>query len=204
MKKAVIDTDYFKFITKNLTEEGLFIKLMNELEYIPVMHEFVYKQELHEHSFVKKLVKDQIIMVYDFNSLMKDRESENEYNRIFKYAYYELNGRRYSSSMDIKDYHHEKENLGEIHSMILAKFMNYDMFMSNDGGAKFFIKTKINNGKFSIRVVNIEETFVDLLDTNKSSLKWSDIKRVVYQLKHNGNRADEAKYQRIKNTWANE
>ncbi len=200
MKKVVIDTDYFNFITHDLSDDSLFLEIIRELKYEPVMHEFVYKQELHEHSFVKCLVDKHIITIYDYDSLTKDQADATEYERLFKYAYFELNAKRFVDAMVIRDYRHEKENLGEIHSTILARLMGYDILMSNDGGAKS-LAGKLSTLRSHIHVYNIEDTFTELITPEKSSIKWTKIKNVVKQLKNNGNKTDTEKYMRIRNKW---
>ena len=205
MKKVVLDTDYFRFITKDLWDSKLLIKIMDELEFKAVMHEFVYKEELHEHSFVKQLVDNNFIEVIGYDFLTQiDSEKVEEYERLFRFAFKGLNGKDFTSSIQIKDYHKEKSNLGEIHSVILARFLNYDLLMSNDGGAKTFIETKLNIGKNNIRVVNIEETFTQLINPNNSNIKWSDIKDVVKPLKRSRYISDQEKFKRIHDLWVPE
>ncbi len=204
MKKVVIDTDYFRVITQDYTNDELFLKVMQELEFEPVMHEFVYKQEMHENSFIKRLVDEQYITIYDYDLLTREQTDAIEYRRLFRLAYYELNGTHFSDDHSIKNYHHEKENLGEIHSTILAKLMNYDVLMSNDGGARTFIEKRINTGKNHISVYNIVDTFMKLISVETSSIKWPDIKNVMKQLRKNGNKTDEEKYQTIQKRWVGE
>lgn len=201
MKRVVVDTDYFNFITMNLKESGLFLKVMKELQYEPVMHEFVYTQELHENSFVKKLVDDGSLIRIGFDSLRNTPEKSNEYSRLFSYAYYEMNGKKFDNQAKIESYHHEKENLGEIHSAILAWFMDYDYLMSNDSGAKTFIESKLNTLKHSIHVIDIEETFTSCLNKESSTLKWSDLKNTMGQLKIDNHPKNLERLERIRKCW---
>lgn len=204
MKNVVIDTDYFRFITNELKDDSVFLHIIKILDYKPVMHGFVYKEELHEHSFVKNMVDKGIITIYDIASLTKSIEDKNEYERLFLFAYQELNGYSFSTSQRIEGYHHEKENLGEIHSVILARLMKYDLFMSNDGGAKNFIINKLNNKRNYINVINIEETFTKMISKDNSDLKWSEIKTVVRRFKNSEYKSDKEKYERIKKFWSEE
>lgn len=204
MKKVVLDTDYFRFITMDLTNESVFEEVMKQLEYKPVVHEFIYKQELHEHSFVKKLVANGVIEVLNFDDICKDDKDLREYERLFKFAYYEMNGRKFNSTTNVIDFHHSEENLGEIHSLILAKQLGYDILMSNDGGAKSFVDNKLNSKRTHISVINIEDTFTTLVNKDNSKIKWKDLKPIINQYKKNNNKTDDAKYDRIRKLWANE
>lgn len=203
MKRVVIDTDYFKFITKDLTDDTFFLKLMQELDYEPVMHEYVYKEELHEHSLVKKLVSDGKLIVFSYNTLTVEKTDKKDYENLFYMAYLEMNGTKFISNRTINDYHHEKENLGEIHSVILAKILGYDLMMSNDGGAKTFVHTKLNTSKNRIRVINIEETFTELLSPNTSGITWSEIRTIMRPLDKSDFKTDKAKFQRVRDIWVN-
>lgn len=91
------------------------------------MHEYVYKQELHENAFVKKLVEEDIIKIYEYYGFLIDKEKEEEYERGFRYAYKEMNGRDFSRKHQIREYHHDKEKLGEIHSAIMARMLKLDL-----------------------------------------------------------------------------
>lgn len=204
MKRVVIDTDYFKFITNDLTDAGYFLKLMEELMLEPVMHEFVYKQELHEHSLVKQLVKDQKLTVLYYENLMMDSKNCAEYERLFLYAYHEMNGVPYNRQNPIKEYRHGKENLGEIHSLILARLMNYDILMSNDGGAKTLAENKLNRQSIIVHVINIEETFTKLISKENSSFTWTDVRKIISVWKSSGFRADKEKYERVRVCWVTE
>lgn len=203
MKNTVIDTDYFKFLTMDCKCEDVFFDVMQEIECQPVMHEYVYKHELMEHSFIKKLVENKKIIIYSYDSLMSTPEREYEYTRTFSFAYKDMNGRAFDESCDIKFYHHDKENLGEIHSVILAYMMNYDMLMSNDKGARRLVKDKLNTNKKNINVYDVEHTFIELIDKDNSLLKWKRIKPIVGQWKDK-NPTDNEKYNRVKNIWKKE
>lgn len=201
MNKVVIDTDYFRFITNDLSDSTLFLNIMSELEYEPVMHEFVYKEELHEHSFVKKLVDEGCIEIINYDSLTYRENDKKDYQSLFYMSYNEMNGMAFDSKRQIKNYHKKEENLGEIHSAILARIKGYTLMLSNDGGAKTFIHTKLNTARNHIRVVNIVETFTELLSPDTSALKWSDIKGVLGKYKKSKFESDKAKYKQIHDLW---
>lgn len=203
MKKVVIDTDFFKFITMDFKDEELFLKVMQELDYSPIMHEYVFTEELHEHSFAKKLVNNKHIEVKTYKAIIGSGSKEIEYKRLFKYSYHEMNGIEFDDSLKIEDYHHDKENLGEIHSIILAQLDNIDILMSNDGGAKNFVDNKLKTSRNTIKVINIERMFTELVTKDSSSLRWREIKKVVSQLKGT-NDADERKYSNIRKFWVDE
>ena len=200
MKYVIIDTDFFRFITKDLKEDKLLINAMNELGYMPVLHEFVYKHELHEDPFIKNLIDRKLLMVLNYSLFKNDKRFISEYERLFKMAFYEMNGTKFDDNKKFTDYHHEKQNLGEIHSVVLARLQNMDIFMSNDKGAKFFVENKLNTAKNKISVVDIEETFTKLITPSSNSIKWKDVRSIISIWK-NSNPTDEKKYKHIRQCW---
>ena len=96
-------------------------------------------------------------------------------------------------------YHHDKENLGEIHSIIMARMLGMEIFMSNDGGARTFVEQKISTKKSPLRVIDIETTFTELIVREASNLSWRDLKPIIAQLRRN--ETDQKQYERIRNLW---
>ena len=74
-----------------------------------------------------------------------------------------------SDKTDIFHYRKARENLGEIHSCIMAHFLGLKYFMSNDGGAKELVIRRVNNNKFQLTVLSFEN-FLNLLVENKKNL----------------------------------
>jgi hypothetical protein len=201
MREVVIDTDYFRFITLDCTDKELFLEIMKELDIMPVMHEFVYRQELHAESFVKSLVENGDIKAICYSDFLKDKGKSEEYDKLAKYAYNVMNGWEFDDEREFKTYHHEKENLGEIHSITMARILKLDIFMSNDGGAKQFVEGRLNSRKHKIQVMNVEDTFKCILENADTNLNWSKIKNVVKQFKKNGTKTDQERYERIQSAW---
>lgn len=202
MREVVVDTDYFNFITLNCTDKDLFLVVMNEMQFFPVLHEYVYEEELHECSFVKNLVKDGNIKIIRYTDFLLNEKKMKEYKRLAEYGYEMMNGETFDNTKDIVCYHHEKENLGEIHSITLARMLKLDCFMSNDGGARSYVENHLNNNKSQIiTIYNIEDTFNYIHKNIQTSLNWGRIKNVIKQYKNSGLKANLERYERIRNVW---
>ncbi|MGN0161354.1 MAG: hypothetical protein ACI4AQ_08210 [Lachnospiraceae bacterium] len=198
MRRVVVDTDYFKFITLQCTERDVFLEIIKELDVTPVMHQFVYEEELHKESFVKKLVDEGHIEILYYNDFLDTPEREKEYERLVRFAYVTMNGKALDVKHNIRKYHHEKENLGEIHSVSMARLMGYDLFMSNDGGARNFVENRLNSRKHHIKVMNVEDTLIYIVQNISTALKWGRIKNIVKQYKNTDYDTDKEKYERIR------
>ena len=69
-----------------------------------------------------------------------DRENDENYREYFKLAYEKMNRYDFPENQDIYTYHCIDENLGEIRSIYMAMRMNCMYFMSDDSGARSFVK----------------------------------------------------------------
>ena len=104
------------------------------------------------------------------------------YQIEFEEYYKEMNKKMWESDKtDIFHYRKARENLGEIHSCIMAHFLGLKYFMSNDGGAKELVIRRVNNNKFQLTVLSFEN-FLNLLVENKKKLSIDIKKRIIEKL----------------------
>lgn len=193
---VAIDTDFFEKLTEKDKDGRLFLKIMDEFGAKPVMHEYVFNYELAHSSTAKMLKTAGKIEVYDYARYIKPENKENYINN-FKMAFGEFNYEEFDEQKDIFQYHHQKQNLGEIRTALMAFYMGIDLFMSDDGQAKQFTMNKLSSRSHRITVYNIYDMLVELHKLENCSIKWADVKGMAKYA------FDEArdKYDRINKIW---
>lgn len=195
-KYVVIDTDFFRKVTNDMKTEELFLRMMNELNVIPVMHEFVYSEELHKDFFVKKLKDTGNLIIFSFHDYL-DSDNKDDFEEKFTEAYKKFNFQAFAGE-DIYKYRKCKESLGEIHSSLMAWYMNMDMMMSDDGEAKQYVTVMLNSRKKKIQVLNVYDTLKYIGEMPNRNIKWKDIKGMANQAFKNAPQ----KLESIKKIWA--
>jgi len=162
---------------KNIEKEKVFIRsIFDSLQKRPVVHIFVFQQELLANVAVKELVDERFIEVIEYNSFLPAEIFKTQYAETFADFYNFMNGEVIDEAFDAITKHHAKKNMGEIHSLILAQYMNIPIFMSNDNGARSLVNSKINTQSFSVTVKNVCEVFCDvklygLMQIDKKSVR---------------------------------
>lgn len=143
--KAVIDADFFIKLTEYASDKGkLFCQMMKDLGVQPIMHKYVAEVELKRNLCLPQLIKDGNIQVVDYEDYI-DRENDETYQQYFRWAYEKMNRFDFPEGEDIYTYHEMDENLGEIRSIYLAKQMGCMYFMSDDSGARSFVRNAFSS-----------------------------------------------------------
>lgn len=176
---VVIDTDFFRKVTNDLTTDELFLKIMDEMKLTPIMHEFIFKEELHENSLVKELKNSGVLKIYSFCDYLNS-DNLADFEVKFMEAYKKFNFQTFGGQ-DICSYRKSKESLGEIHSSLMAWYMNMDMMMSDDGEAKHYVLTMLNGRKKKIKVFNIYDTLKYIGEMPERNMKWKEIKGMAHK-----------------------
>jgi predicted nucleic acid-binding protein len=147
----------------NIKKEKEFIRsIFDSLQKKPVIHIFVFEQELLTNAVVKELVDEKYINVIGYNDFLPAEVFKTQYAETFVDFYNFMNGENIDKVFDVITKHRSKKNMGEIHSLILAHYMEIPIFMSNDNGAKNLAKSKINTLSFTITVMNVCEVFCEI------------------------------------------
>lgn len=174
-RKVAIDADFFNKLTENNPDGELFVQIMNDLNVAPVMHRYVFDYELNGNQTARKLFDSGFISVYDYSDFLND-SNRLSYESNFRRAYIYFNEEEFQG--DIYSAHRAECSLGEIRTSLMSWYMNIDLFMSDDGGAKQFVLNRLNSRKHKIDVLNIFDTFVELFKLEERKTKWADIKGV--------------------------
>lgn len=190
MKEVVIDADFFRKVTEKDKDGILFLKIMSELGRKPVMQEYVYDYELADSATVKKLVGDSSITIYSESDYITDDRS---YRMWFEALYQAFNYKQFVG--DVRQYHHEKENLGEIRSSLMAFYKGIDLFMSDDGEAKRYITNKLSSSRHKIDVYNVYDALERIGKMESRNLKWRNVKGMAKHV------LDEQRYEKLNEIW---
>jgi len=162
---VVIDSDFCNMIAPgdNVTrEKELFSNICKSLGVTPVIHTFVLNEELLTNKAIKELVSEQFIKVFEYTDFLTDEIFISQYTDTFVDFYKFMNGVDIEKKFETITKHNSQKNMGEIHSLILAQYMNIPIFMSNDGGAKTLAAVKINTQAYKIIVKNVCDIFCDI------------------------------------------
>ena len=79
----------------------------------------------------------------------------------------------------------------------MAFYMNIDLFMSDDGGAKSFVQTQLSSRRHKIDVYNIYDTLEEIYKIPNRSIKWNEIKGFAKFVFANAN----YKYKKLNEIW---
>lgn len=186
------------FLLKTTEYDGgqLFEKIMQQMQRTPMIHEFIYKQELIGSEVARNLVEKEIVHIITYKDFLTDVSLKDQYERIFRQAYKGMNGFPLPKDVDVFSYQRANENLGEIHTALMAQHMNIDLMVSDDVGAKKYIECHMNSSRHKLSVQNIPDVLISLSETDRSRVKWQDLKGLAKSLYGIGKR-----YQEIRDYW---
>lgn len=184
---------------KSSAKDKYFKKVICELDVEPVVHEFVYKNEMMGNSVARQLMNQGSLLVIHYDEFV-NKSMCTYYNNLFRDLYKFVNGKELiwkgRSPFDARTYQESGANLGEIHSVILALYTGYDLFLSNDNGAKKLADVKINNKQYKLNVNNIIDVF-EIIALKKAK----DITRKEFLDLTKGDRSREKSIKHIKEIW---
>ena len=179
--QVIIDADFLNIFLSFKDGEILFKDIMESLGFSPVIHQYVADNELDVNQKAKQLIDENIIERIPYDKIFNHLYTIF-YQIEFEEYYKEMNKKMWESDKtDIFHYRKARENLGEIHSCIMAHFLGLKYFMSNDGGAKELVIRRVNNNKFQLTVLSFEN-FLNLLVENKKKLSIDIKKRIIEKL----------------------
>lgn len=180
--RVLVDSDFFTMIApcKNIAKEKEFVKsVFDSLNKKPCIHPFVAKEELFNNEVVKLLIDEGYITVIDYNSVFTEEWIKQQYIDDFVTYYNYMNSEKIPSSFSEITRHRAKKNMGEIHSLIFAHYLEIPLFMSNDKGAKKLAETKINSQHFSIDAKNVCDVFCMIKTTGNIKLDTKVVRSIL-------------------------
>ena len=180
--QVAVDTAFLSKLTEEDQRGVLFKNIMLQMRRSPVMHQYVYKEELHGNMSARNLVEEGSVQLVQFADFLKNKADMAFYEGLFRQAYKGMNGRELPKTADVFTYRHEKENIGEIHTALMAQYLNIDLMVSHDDGAKKYIEEHMSSRRHELTVWNIQDVFKALAFCDRDIVKWRDIKGVAKRL----------------------
>ena len=178
--KAVIDADFYIKLTEYASDNGrLFCQVMADLNVRPVMHRYVAEVELKKSTNLQELIIRGEIDIVDYDAYI-DRENDESYREYFKLAYEKMNRYDFPDNEDIYTYHCIDENLGEIRSIYMAMRMNCMYFMSDDSGARNFVKNTFTSRK-KLETMSVYAALKQCCDL-KTTISLKQLNPVIHQI----------------------
>ena len=153
---VLLDADFCNLILKKPDNISFFKAIFDILDKKPAIHIYIFKHELLNNIHIQTLVKEGFIKIIEYDDFLASDFDKHSYKIAFEDFYMYINGKELNNFNIFID-RRAKHNLGEIHSLITAQYLNIPLFMSNDHGAKELVKSKINTSMFKIDVHNAKE-----------------------------------------------
>lgn len=196
-QKVIVDTDFMNYMTRG--KDGLeyyFDKIVDDLKLEPVVHEFLYEKEMMGNPLVSKLVREKRLTVIKYQDFLTDLD-DTYYSNLFSDLYKFCNDRPLNfGKANFRTYQESEANLGEIHSVILALYTEYPLFLSNDNGSKTMATTKINTELYQLDVKNVIDVFDELSTMKNTAISKKDFINLT-----KGDDTRKNNIQRIKEKW---
>lgn len=153
---VLLDADFCNLILKKPDNISFFKAIFDILDKKPAIHIYIFKHELLNNIHIQTLVQESFIKIIEYDDFLASDFDKHSYTIAFEDFYMYINGKELNNFNIFMD-RRAKHNLGEIHSLITAQYLNIPLFMSNDKGAKELANSKINTDAFKVDVQNIIE-----------------------------------------------
>lgn len=182
--QVLVDSDFCNMIApgNNIPKEKAFVKsIFDSLGKAPIIHTFVYNEELLTNSAIKELVEESYIEIIEYDAFLTEDWYKTQYIDDFVDYYDYMNSGAIPAKFDEIIKHRAKKNMGEIHSLILAHYLEIPIFMSNDRGAKQLAQSKIDSSTYHIVVKNVCEVFCDIKRNGSIELDKKTVRSILKQ-----------------------
>lgn len=207
-REAIIDTDFLNKITQapNVADgKDLFMRTMEEFGVRPVVHYYLAERELQVNNpIATELLSSGYLKVYFKEDIVTDAESIDLYEQYFRkwYNYLNVNKPRLEKNVDIFKLHRALHSLGEIHSTLMAYFMNLDIIMSDDSDAK----TLVDVASLSqINVLDLVDVYSFIATKEEKTITLDEVENVIRcenaKDSINLKRKKKEKFKKVKDIW---
>lgn len=205
--EAVIDTDLLNKITQapNIRDgKELFLRTMRELNVIPVTHYYLAEREMQVcNKIATELIVEGHIKVFQKEDFIPDRETEEEYAGFFRKWYNYLNPEeRIGKDIDIFNFKKSGHSMGEIHALLMARYMNLKILMSDDLDAKWLVKNSEMRG---IQVYDLVDIYTLIGQREEKTITLSEVENIIRRENPldsiEQKRRKKKKYIKVKNKW---
>lgn len=180
MCKVIIDTDFLNHILKTPHGEAIMTAIKNYYGFHFCMHPWVYDREIRGlntkvESFVQKNVE-----VFDYADFISSPVEGMMYEIYFKEIYRAMNRKELDlGGQTYQTYNKSQENLGEIHSVIMAMFTNIPLLLSDDYNAKEIAAKRINSSGYFLDVKKSFDILCEIISKDKTVIEKNDVYSVI-------------------------
>lgn len=209
LKEVIIDTDFLNKITlaPGINDgKDLFIRTMKEFDVSPVVHYYLAEREMKVNNLIAtELIDTGYIKVYQKNDFIKNAEDEKLYEEYFRKWYNFLNLKEpLEKNVNVFEMNRAKHSLGEIHSTLLAYFMNLDIIMSDDSDARDLVSY---SGLRNVKVWNLVDVYSYIGQKREKSITIKEVENIIRSENSrdsiNLKRIKKEKFRKVKNVWIN-
>lgn len=191
MGKVIVDTDFLNHILKTPNGEELMQKIVDFYGYELVMHPWVYEREIKGISTAADAYVQKNVKVLEYSEFLETEDDEALYEIYFLDLHRNMNRNESvdGSYRSFKTYNRAGKNLGEIHSVILARFSGIPLLLSDDYNAKEIAAKRINADGYLLDVKKSFDIMCDMVKADKSALSYNDALAVIRNYKQDYQKA---------------
>ena len=180
MENVLLDNDFVSRIMRVTCANpvDVFTNMFNDLQLKPYIHQYIYENEIYEcyHETLKELINKDTVRVLKYDDIFELIGFSGElYDGYMKDLYYSFHMEPFPENKPLRE-RFAGRSMGEMHSLISASFLGWNLFFSNDRDSKYIVTEQINIGDNMICVYNIEEV-LDMLSSNSGISR--NIKRAL-------------------------
>ena len=185
MGKVIVDTDFLNHILNTPNGESVMQKIIDFYGYELVMHPWVYGREIKGINTAADAYVQKNVKVLDYSEFLETADDKALYEIYFLDLYRNMN---HNESVDgsyrsFETYNKAGKNLGEIHSVILARFSGIPLLLSDDYYAKEIAAKRINADGYLLDVKKSFDIMCDIVKTDKDILSRDDAFAVIRNYK---------------------
>ncbi|MBE6741873.1 MAG: hypothetical protein E7570_06160 [Ruminococcaceae bacterium] len=178
-RRALVDTDFVNHIISSSTNgKDILQKIFEEFNIIPVVHPWVAANEFVT-TGLQNLLKTGIIKVLSQSEIVgSDDEFLKQYEAVASQMYLRLNDESISFDGKIFEIRKAQSSLGEIHTVITAKYLSIPIMCSDDHGAKD-IAPLVNNDSFKLCVYNAFDVINEISQNSETKITYKECDRIL-------------------------
>jgi len=181
--RVLLDSDFCNMLTEINSEKidsrKLLEDLISILGKVPYIHEYLVNEELFNNTIIQDFLKEGKIKVLKYSEITQNGKYKQLYEDTFEEFFYTMNDEDFSqikSKTDCFSFRKQGCNLGEIHSLIAARFLSIPLFYSNDTGARALAK-KYDTQDCVVKLVSGLDLMIEYKDTK---LFDRNIRRAIF------------------------
>lgn len=177
-KRVLLDSDFCNMLTDingdKINSRDLLQKVINIIGKTPFIHEYVKQHELFDNVIIQEFIKNEEIKELRYNEITNNGLYKSYYSDVFSQYYSYMNHEIFDG--DCFTLRKSKYNLGEIHSLIAARFLEIPLFYTNDKGASS-LTNKYNTQGNKVTLVSGLDLMIKYKDTD---LFDREVRRAIF------------------------